>query len=205
MNLLTFSVLYFIIILFFISSSFFKFQSRFTSLSKFLFTKCASMWDVKAFRVPLTVLTLVLLLMNFSGNVPLNPVASMYYSFTLTLSLLFWVPLIFCVLVSNFKRFCSHLLPYGRPYGLMLFLPLVELFSQLIRPLTLMIRLRTNLRAGHIMLYMFSYFRVLSLPLTPLLAVFLFLLFILELFITLLQAYIFVSLLYLYFVEANDL
>lgn len=90
------------------------------------------------------------------------------------------------------------MLPYGSPLGLMLFLPLVEIFSQLIRPFTLMIRLSTNLSRGHIIMYMFSYFTLLSSLVSPFIYVVLVLLFVLELCISLLQAYIFVSLIVLY-------
>ena len=58
----------------------------------------------------------------------------------------------------SFSGFILHLIPYGAPIFLSPLLPLVELFSQIIRPLTLIIRLRTNLSAGHIMMYIFSKF-----------------------------------------------
>lgn len=93
------------------------------------------------------------------------------------------------------------MLPYGSPLGLILFLPLVEIFSQIIRPFTLIIRLRTNLSSGHIMLYMFSYFTLLSEVLSRFILVFIFVLFVLEIFISMLQAYIFVTLISLYVAE----
>jgi len=99
------------------------------------------------------------------------------------------------------KGFISHILPYGAPTGLMLFLPLVEIFSQLIRPLTLTIRFATNLSAGHIMIFMFSYFAMLSSTLAPFLHIVLTVLLIMEVFIAFLQAYIFLTLLGLYFDE----
>jgi F-type H+-transporting ATPase subunit a len=111
---------------------------------------------------------------------------------------MFWLPIIACVTATQIKDFIAHILPYGCPTRLALFLPLVEIFSQLIRPLTLMIRLRTNLSAGHIMMYIFSYFTLLSSVLSPFISVIIFLLFVLELAISALQAYIFVSLLSLY-------
>jgi len=95
------------------------------------------------------------------------------------------------------------MLPYGSPIGLMLFLPLVEVFSQIIRPLTLIIRLRTNLSRGHIILYMFSYFTLLSTSLAPFIGVVIFVLCILEFCISALQAYIFETLLSLYVAETN--
>jgi F-type H+-transporting ATPase subunit a len=86
------------------------------------------------------------------------------------------------------------LLPYGAPTALMLFLPLVEIFSQIIRALTLTIRFATNISAGHIMIFMFSYFSMLSSALAPFLYVVLTLLLILEVCIAFLQSYIFVTL-----------
>ena len=80
----------------------------------------------------------------------------------------------------------------------MLFLPLVELFSLLIRPLTLMIRLSTNLAAGHIMIFMFSFFASLFVNVAPSAYLLLCILLVLEFAISLLQAYIFVSLIALY-------
>lgn len=106
-----------------------------------------------------------------------------------------------CVSISNAKAFFSHLLPYGCPTALMFILPLIEGFSLVIRPFTLIIRLRTNLAAGHIMLYMFSYFTLLN-PILPIpLNILISVLYLLEIFISALQAYIFFSLLSLYAVE----
>lgn len=138
---------------------------------------------------------------NLTGNVPLRSIPTLFYSETLTLSLIFWVPIIVCVSFTQLKSFMAHMLPYGSPLGLMLFLPLVEIFSQLIRPLTLMIRLRTNLSSGHIILYIFSYFTLLSDSLSTVIAPVIFVLFILEICISMLQAYIFVTLVSLYLVE----
>jgi ATP synthase subunit 6 len=106
-----------------------------------------------------------------------------------------------CVSFTQLKSFLAHMLPYGSPVGLIIFLPLIEIFSQLIRPMTLMIRLRTNLSRGHIMLYIFSYFTLLSDALSTVIAPVIFILFILEICISMLQAYIFVTLISLYLVE----
>ena len=111
--------------------------------------------------------------------------------------------LIGTVALSQAREFLAHLLPAGSPLGLMLFLPLVEAFSQIIRPLTLSVRLSTNLSAGHIIIYIFSYFVLLSSILSPFLYVVLAMLFLLELGISALQAYIFVSLISLYIQETE--
>ena len=88
------------------------------------------------------------LFLIMTANVPLFTVPMMFYSYVLFNALLFWVPIIGYGLYRDFKGLVSHILPYGAPTGLMLFLPLVEIFSQIIRPLTLTIRFATNLSAG---------------------------------------------------------
>lgn len=140
-------------------------------------------------------------IVNLTGNIPLRSIPTLFYSQTLTLSLLFWLPIMFCVFLRQFKSFLAHMLPYGSPVGLILFLPLIEIFSQFIRPFTLIIRLRTNLSSGHIMLYIFSYFALLSDALSTIIIPAIFVLFILEICISMLQAYIFATLISLYIIE----
>ena len=182
-------------------SSFFQAPTRIRISKSTLFDTLSSSIRTNLSKSLLLFLFLFFLLSNIIGNIPLNSIPTLFYSLTLTISLLFWLPLIICVSITQFKEFMSHMLPYGSPLGLILFLPLVEIFSQLIRPFTLIIRLRTNLSSGHIMMYMFSYFTLLSSFLSPFIYIVLTLLFILELCISALQAYIFVSLIALYIDE----
>jgi len=190
--LVSFSVFCFLI------SILFKHSRRFSSLVSFVWVFILSITTSYVVKGLLSYLFFVLLVVNLLGNIPLNLIPSMFYSSTFTVSLLFWIPLIISVILVDLRSFLAHLLPYGSPIGLMLLLPLIEAFSQLIRPFTLIIRLRTNLSSGHIMIYIFSYFTLLSSILSPFLYVVLICLFILELCISALQAYIFVSLLALY-------
>ena len=141
------------------------------------------------------------LFLIITANVPLFTVPMMFYSYVLFNAFLFWVPIMGYGLYRDFKGIVSHMLPYGAPTGLMLFLPLVEIFSQVIRPLTLTIRFATNLSAGHIMIFIFSYFSILSSVLAPFLYVVLTVLLLMEVFIAFLQAYIFITLLGLYLDE----
>lgn len=182
----------------FIIYDFFSSASRFRSLKTLIRLVLSSMISSPVAKFLLFILFIIFCLINIIGNIPLNSIPTMFYRLTFTISLLFWVPLIICVRLTQLKDFLAHLLPYGSPIGLMLLLPVVELFSQLIRPLTLIIRLSTNLSSGHIIIYMFSYFTLLSTILSPFIYVVLYLLFILELCISFLQAYIFVSLISLY-------
>jgi len=190
-----------ILIVSFISYSFFSYTNRFSSLKTILTEALTSSVSSNVGKSILFFLFFTFFLVNLSGNIPLNSIPTMFYRFTFSVSLLFWIPLMICVSITQLKAFLAHMLPFGSPVGLILFLPLVEIFSQLIRPLTLIIRLRTNLSSGHIIIYIFSYFTLLSSVLSPFIYIVLYLLFFLELAISILQAYIFVSLLSLYINE----
>ena len=143
-----------------------------------------------------------LLLLNLVGNIPMFTTPSMIYFFSASISVSLWLSLIGVVYSTQLTSFISHMLPFGAPVALSILLPLIELFSHLIRPLTLMIRLSTNLSSGHIILYMFSFFSVSSGLLTASLSVVLVVLFLLEIGISMLQAYIFTSLSIIYINES---
>lgn len=185
----------------FILFNFFKLLTRYSIIKKSFMDTLSSMVSSKVSKFLILSLFIVFLLVNLSGNVPLNSIPTLFYSQTLTMRFLFWLPIMICVSLTQLKDFIAHMLPYGSPVGLILFLPLVEIFSQLIRPLTLIIRLRTNLSRGHIIMYIFRYFTLLSSFLSPFIHVVIYALFILELCISILQAYIFVSLISLYINE----
>lgn len=100
----------------------------------------------------------------------------------------------------------SHLLPYGAPLGLIVLLPLIEALSRILRPLTLSVRIRTNLAAGHILLFIFSYFTTLMGRVSSVLVVgMLIMLTLLEIMVSVLQAYIIITLLSLYVLECEDI
>lgn len=77
-------------------------------------------------------------------------------------------------------------------------LPIVEFISIMLRPFILVVRLATNLAAGHILLFIFSYFASMLPEASPFIGVLLGILYIIEFFISILQAYIFINLLTLY-------
>lgn len=195
------SVLFIVTIVWVFSFDYFSKYTRFSFMKSFFFKSLSEVLNYKASFWVVFILFVLMFMTNVLGNIPLRNIPTLFYSQTLTLSLLFWIPLMICVFLSQFKSFVAHILPYGSPLGLILFLPLVEIFSQIIRPFTLIIRLRTNLSSGHIMLYMFSYFTLLSEVLSRFILVFIFVLFVLEIFISMLQAYIFVTLISLYVAE----
>jgi F0F1-type ATP synthase membrane subunit a len=165
------SVSIFSFIIAFLFSDLFSSASRFSTVHSSFKSVVYSIIKSPVGKFVLTLLLTALIIANSTGNLPHSTVFSMFYSVVLSLSLIFWLPLIITTFKSQFKTFTAHLLPYGSPYPLFILLPVIELFSLTIRPFTLVIRLSTNLAAGHIMMFIFSYFTTLSTIMVPLLFV----------------------------------
>ncbi len=98
----------------------------------------------------------------------------------------------------------AHLVPQGTPVALMSFIVLIELVRNLIRPFTLSVRLIANLTAGHLLLCLLSS-RIPGAALGGCVAVLagLVLLVILEVAVSLIQAYVFTLLRSLYLEEVQ--
>jgi len=98
----------------------------------------------------------------------------------------------------------SHLVPQGTPNALIIFIVLIELVRNLIRPITLSVRLTANLIAGHLLISLLGgaiirvtaftgvFFIVIPLLLT-----------VLELAVACIQAYVFITLITLYTTEVK--
>ncbi len=118
------------------------------------------------------------------------------YSFSMVLLLwLLWI-------VNGIVMILSHFLPLGIEGLLKVFIPLLELIGVLIRPITLAIRLATNISCGHVVLLIFRFFafnvaNYLVISITFLL----FGLYFIEFLVCAIQAYVFWRLIYIYIIE----
>lgn len=89
---------------------------------------------------------------NLPGLLPIIFTPSSHISFTLTLALPLWVAIILQRWLVNTKNTLIHLIPNGTPTILMPFMVLIETIRNIIRPLTLSIRLAANIIAGHLLI-----------------------------------------------------
>lgn len=130
---------------------------------------------------------------NFLGLFPYIFTASRHINFCLSLSLTFWLSIIIYSLLNYINNFLSHLTPIGTPPILIPFIVLIESIRLIIRPFTLAIRLTANIIAGHLLLSLLgssgqsihTTLTFIALILTQ------FLLFILEISVSIIQAYVF--------------
>lgn len=198
MTLMFTSVSITLVSLYLISFTFFSKSGRFSALKSITLRLLPQLLTSKVARALLVRAFIFIAYSNFSGNIPGNYTPTQFYSVVISLSLSLWVPILACSLITDFKGFFAHMFPKGAPIWIIVLLPVVEFISIMLRPLILVVRLGTNLAAGHILLFIFSYFASLlplaSAPLRVLLSV----LFVIEFFISILQAYIFINLMTLY-------
>nr|YP_010490452.1 ATP synthase F0 subunit 6 [Ibla cumingi]UWM12938.1 ATP synthase F0 subunit 6 [Ibla cumingi] len=97
------------------------------------------------------VLFLFILVNNVFGLMPYTFTSTAHISMTLSLALTIWVLLMLYGWINNTKHMFAHLVPLGTPIVLMPFMVLIESVSNIIRPITLSVRLAANMTAGHLL------------------------------------------------------
>nr|YP_009434636.1 ATP synthase F0 subunit 6 [Dolichovespula panda]ATF28543.1 ATP synthase F0 subunit 6 [Dolichovespula panda] len=141
----------------------------------------------------------ILLTINFTGLFPYIFTSTSHMSITLPLSLSIWLSIMFFYWFKMTKLSFAHLVPLNTPTPLMMFMVLIETISNIIRPLTLAIRLSANMIAGHLLLCLLgSTGQMLNMNLMMFLILSQILLFMLELAVSIIQSYVFMTLISLY-------
>ena len=89
---------------------------------------------------------------NFMGLFPYIFTRTRHISFTLTLALPLWLGRILLSIIFQYNNLLAHLVPTGTPAFLMPIIVIIETVRNIIRPITLSIRLAANIVAGHLLL-----------------------------------------------------
>nr|AWU49029.1 ATP synthase F0 subunit 6 [Pseudophacopteron sp. DMP-2018] len=140
---------------------------------------------------------------NITSNFPYTFCCSAHLSFSLSLSIPIWMSIILFYWMNLNKTMFSHLVPTGTPPILMPLMVMIEITSNIIRPLALGVRLSANLIAGHLLmallgntLNMKTFFFVFILAIQILFLMF-------EFLVAIIQSYVFAVLMTLYSSEIN--
>lgn len=123
---------------------------------------------------------------------------------TLPFSYCFWLCVVIFTWINFLKNSLAHLIPVGTPFSLIRFIVIVELLRNVIRPLALTFRLTANIIAGHLLISLVGRALV-GMPfiLTTLGSSLIVLLVFIELGVSLIQSYVFSTLILLYLSERN--
>ena len=149
-------------------------------------------------------LFIIIILNNLIGLYSYIFTSSSHLIFSLTFSIILWISFILFGWLKNFNNIFIHLVPQGTPVVLIPFIVLIERIRNVILPWTLAILLSANIIAGHLLITLIRN-NGNKLILLILLIILLIqnLLIILELAVSMIQAYVFTVLRTLYIREIN--
>jgi len=158
----------------------------------------------KGLEAIILTLFILIIIINVIALYPQVFSLTSHITFNLPISLTLWIRLVTFGWVRNTNTILSHLVPQGTPNALIIFIVLIELVRNLIRPITLSVRLTANLIAGHLLISLLgraiikiTIFIRIAFVLIPMLLT------ILELAVACIQAYVFITLITLYTTEVK--
>ncbi|AFB20602.1 F0F1 ATP synthase subunit A [Rickettsia canadensis] len=151
-------------------------------------------------------LFIFILFCNLLGMTPYSFTVTSHIIVTFALAILVFLTITIVGFVKHSLRFLTLFLPHGTPLWLAPLMIVIELFTYLARPISLSLRLAANMMAGHVLLKVIAsftislmiYLKFISIPLMVILIGF-------EIFIAVLQAYIFTILSCMYLNDAINL
>ncbi len=204
-----------ILVLLYFSLAFRKQQiipSRFQLSAEMAYNLITSMIDQsmgtkgRKFLPLIFTLFMFILLCNLFGMLPYGFTVTSHISITFALAIMIFLLVTIMGFWNHGLHFLSLFLPKGTPWWLAPLMVIIELFAYLARPVSLSLRLAANMVAGHVLLKViagfvvsFSIFlKLLPLPLIVALVGF-------EIFVAILQAYIFAILSCVYLNDAINL
>lgn len=147
-------------------------------------------------------LFLFIIINNFIGLFPFIFTRTRHLSVNFSLTLPLWLRIILFGWINETKHIFIHLVPQGTPNILIPFIILIESIRNVIRPITLTIRLTANIIAGHLLITLLRRLgpKIINLFI-PFLLIIQLVLFLLESAVAIIQSYVFSVLITLYFRE----
>lgn len=149
-----------------------------------------------------------ILLSNLYGIAPFSFSPTSHVIVTFFFSIMVWFMAIFIGILENGVGFYKLFVP-NVPLFMLPFLIIIEVISYIIRVFSLAIRLAANITSGHVLLFTIAGFAVKLFKLNWVAAFFagflLLLIFVLELGVAFLQAYVFITLVCIYFNDSLNL
>lgn len=152
--------------------------------------------SINIIRMPILLTFLIYFIFSNSSSIfPYNFAFTSHISIVILISLTLWLSIILFRSLYNIRGLIEHCVPQGSPLYLVTFLWLIEIVSNLIRPLTLTVRLTANILSGHLLIILLS-----SLVFNNVVFGFLYIILnMVEIFVALIQSYIFLTITCLYY------
>lgn len=132
-----------------------KFSLVFSSLTNKLHSEFKTLLGPSSFQgstIIFIALFFFILTNNLLGLFPYIFTASSHLTITLTLALPLWLTFILFGWINYTNHIFAHLVPQSTPSALIPFIVLIESIRNVIRPITLSVRLIANIVAGHLLI-----------------------------------------------------
>nr|YP_010516616.1 ATP synthase F0 subunit 6 [Spinibdella lignicola]UXN44117.1 ATP synthase F0 subunit 6 [Spinibdella lignicola] len=139
----------------------------------------------------------LILMLNFFSMFPFNWTLTAHLTFCAPMALISWLAIFLFNWTFMYMKMITHSVPSNTPYSLLNFMIIIEMISNMIRPITLSIRLTANMVAGHLLLNLMGSVKMnqfnfmINMTITIMLSM-------LEIAMAFIQAYVFMILLTLY-------
>nr|UYL27201.1 ATP synthase F0 subunit 6 [Alectorobius amblus] len=182
-----------------------RIQQIWFMITKYLIIEMKPIFSKKMMKFIFFYITLFWLIFNnnMMGLFPYIFTSTSHINLTTFLAIPFWMTLMLYGWINQTNSMFSHLVPQGTPMPLSMFMVLIETISNLIRPVTLAVRLSANMISGHLLLCLLSSvmekFSNLFLMILPCMMILL----LLEMAVAMIQSYVFMTLSSLYLNELN--
>nr|YP_009987535.1 ATP synthase F0 subunit 6 [Epeurysa nawaii]QBZ37995.1 ATP synthase F0 subunit 6 [Epeurysa nawaii]QBZ38008.1 ATP synthase F0 subunit 6 [Epeurysa nawaii] len=139
---------------------------------------------------------MLILILNLMGLIPYVFTPTSHLSISISLALPMWLTLMFYSWTNSTNLMFAHLLPMNTPMLIAPFMIVVESLSNLIRPISLSVRLSANMIAGHLLMTLLGNINQIN-TVTLILMIQMFLM-MFEIAVSLIQAYVFSILMTMY-------
>lgn len=157
---------------------------------------------ISYFLIKLIIGIIIFLFLNYNRYIYYRVGLTIHYGYVLIYALALVFLLWRLWRINRIWVMIRHFLPRGIRGLLKIFIPILELIGVLIRPLTLAIRLATNISCGHVVLLIFSFFAFnIANYLVISIRVLLYGLYFIEFLVCIIQAYVFWRLIYIYIID----
>nr|YP_010324902.1 ATP synthase F0 subunit 6 [Haemaphysalis danieli]UNO54031.1 ATP synthase F0 subunit 6 [Haemaphysalis danieli] len=144
---------------------------------------------------------IIILFSNLIGLMPYIFTSSSHLVFTMYFAFPFWLSMMIFMIMNKMNKLMSHMVPLGSPIFLSSFMVLIETISNLIRPITLSVRLMANMISGHLLIHLLSSLSLISITMMFISFPIMIMLMILETAVAIIQSFVFVTLISLYINE----
>lgn len=111
-----------------------------------------SKFSVKGSRLITISLFILIIINNVSRNFPYTFCSRAHLRFSLAIAVPIWISIILFYWINLTTTILAHLVPSGTPPILIPLIVIIEITSNVIRPIALAVRLTANLIAGHLLI-----------------------------------------------------